>query len=72
MYLKKVQIPAPQLIYAVRRPIPTSHWQEPLIKAVDTQHLNIEDVNHSLDTDTAYWEFLARIDDYTRRRLDEI
>ena len=69
MYLKKAQPPAPQLVYAVRRPVPATNWHPVPVKT-EANPLNIEAVNQSLDVDAAYWEFLARVDDYTRRQLD--
>lgn len=70
MYLKKAQPPAPQLVYAVRRPVPATNWRPAPMKA-EVSPLAIDEVNQSLDVDAAYWEFLARVDDYTRRQLDQ-
>ena len=70
MYLKKAQPSAPQLIYAVRRPVPATNWHPVPVKA-DTNLFNITEVNQMLDTDAAYWEFLARVDDYSRHQLDQ-
>lgn len=71
MYLKKAQLPSPQLMIAVRRPIPTAYCQ-PVAKSSAQSGFDIEHINQALDADAAYWEFLARVDDHTRRQLDNV
>ncbi len=71
MYLKKAQLPSPQLMVAVRRPVPSSYWY-PVPTQTAKSEFDIEHVNQALDADAAYWEFLARVDDHTRRQLDNV